>query len=325
MGTVDLLEILAPGILASLQDTGRQGYGRIGVAPSGAADSYACRIGNLLVGNLENAAALEITLMGFQARFRCEAVFAITGADLQPTLNGRPLPLWTVLRAAPGDRLELPAAACGCRAYLAVGGGFHAPAVMGSRSTNIGAGFGGHEGRALQAGDVLRGCGPASYLSLSGRSLPDTLWPVHTSDWVLRVLPGPQSDQFPAASRTQFYKALYTVSGASNRTGVRLEGPAIAKEAGAPASILSEGILCGAIQVPGDGKPIILMNETVTGGYRKIAVVIAADLPLLGQVAPGDTVRFRETDLAQARQLLSGVEAAVDWARRHFSDWQQTL
>jgi antagonist of KipI len=320
MAAVDLLEILSPGILASLQDTGRRGYGRIGVAPSGAADSYACRIGNLLVGNLENAAALEITLMGFRARFRCEAVFAITGADLQPSLNGRPLPLWTVLRGAPGDRLELPAATCGCRSYLAVGGGFKAPAVMGSRSTNIGAGFGGYAGRALEAGDVLQGCGPGQYLHRAGRSLPDTLWPVHTSDWVLRVLHGPQNDQFPAASRAQFYDAVYTVSGASNRTGVRLEGPTIEKEAGAPASILSEGILCGAIQVPGDGKPIILMNETVTGGYRKIAVIIAADLPLLGQVAPGDTVRFRETDLSQARQLLRGIEAAVDWARSHFAD-----
>jgi antagonist of KipI len=315
MDAVDVVEILSPGILASLQDTGRQGYGRIGVAPSGAADSYACRIGNLLAGNLENAAAIEITLMGFQARFRCQTVFAITGADLQPTLNGRPVPLWTVWRAAPGDRLELPSAVCGCRAYLAVGGGFHVHAVMGSRSTNIGAGFGGHAGRPLEAGDVLQGRGPGQYLHFAGRALPNTLWPVHTSDWVLRVLPGPQVDQFPAASRALFSEAVYTVSGASNRTGVRLEGPALEKESGAPDSILSEGILCGAIQVPGDGKPIILMNETVTGGYRKIAVVIAADLPLLGQVAPGDTVRFQETDLSQAHKLLRGVEAAVDWVR----------
>jgi antagonist of KipI len=314
------LEILSPGILASLQDTGRQGYGRIGVAPSGAADGYACRIGNLLAGNLENAAALEITLMGFQARFKCEAVFAITGANLQPSLNGRPISLWAVWRAEPGDKLEMPSAACGCRAYLAVGGGFHAPAVMGSRSTNIGAGFGGHQGRALEAGDMLRGRSPGQYLHLAGRTLPDTLWPIYTSDWVLRVLPGPQIDQFDAASRTQFYDAVYTVSGASNRTGVRLEGPALAKEAGAPDSILSEGILSGAIQVPGDGKPIILMNETVTGGYRKIAVIIAADLPLLGQVAPGDTVRFQETGLAEARDLLRGVEAAVDWVRCRRTD-----
>jgi len=315
VAAVDVLEILSPGILASLQDTGRPGYGRIGVAPSGAADSYACRIGNLLVGNLENAAAVEITLMGFQARFCREAVFAVTGADLRPSLNGRPLPLWAVLRAAPGDILDLPSAVCGCRAYLAVGGGFHAPAVMGSRSTNIGAGFGGHEGRALKAGDVLQGRDPGQYRHPPGRSLPDTLRPVYTSDWVLRVLPGPQIDQFPAASRAQFYKAVYTVSGASNRTGVRLEGPGIEKHADAPASILSEGILAGAIQVPGDGKPIILMNETVTGGYCKIAVVIAADLPLLGQVAPGDTVRFQETDLSQAHKLLRGVEAALDWVR----------
>ena len=115
MAAVDVLEILSPGILASVQDTGRLGFGQIGVAPSGAADAYACRIGNLLVGNLENAAALEITLMGFQARFRCEAVFAVTGADLQPSLNGNPIPLWSVLRAKPGDILDLPSPVCCCQ------------------------------------------------------------------------------------------------------------------------------------------------------------------------------------------------------------------
>jgi len=320
VAAVDLLEIITPGILASIQDAGRQGFGGIGVAPSGAADSYACRLGNLLVGNLENAAAIEITLMGFQARFLAETVFAVTGADLQPSLNGRALPMWTVLKAAPGDILDLPSPVCGCRAYLTVGGGFHIPAVMGSRSTNIGAGFGGFDGRMLRAGDRLQGCRPGHYLACAGRSVPDALKALSVSEWVLRVLPGPQHDQFPEASRRQFYEATFTVSGKSDRTGVRLEGPTIEKEAGAPDSILSEGILCGAIQIPGDGKPIILMNETVTGGYRKIAVVIAADLPLLGQLAPGDTVRFQETDLISAVDLLRRVEAAVDWVRGHFSD-----
>jgi biotin-dependent carboxylase-like uncharacterized protein len=258
--------------------------------------------------------------MGFQARFLTETVFAVTGADLQPSLNGRALPMWTALKAAPGDILDLPSPVCGCRAYLAVGGGFHIPAVMGSRSTNIGAGFGGFDGRMLRAGDRLPGCRPGHYLACAGRSIPDALKALPVSEWVLRVLPGPQEDQFPAASRRQFYEAAYTVSGKSDRTGVRLEGPAIEKETGAPDSILSEGILTGAIQVPGDGRPIILLNETVTGGYRKIAVVIAADLPLLGQLAPGDTVRFQETDLSSALDLLRRVEAAVDWVRGRFSD-----
>jgi antagonist of KipI len=320
VAAVDLLEIITPGILASIQDVGRLGFGEIGVAPSGAVDSYACRVGNLLVGNLENAAAIEITLMGFQARFLTKTVFAVTGADLQPSLNGEPLPRWTALKAAPGDILNLPSPVCGCRAYLTVGGGFHIPAVMGSRSTNIGTGFGGYEDRALCAGDRLQGCGSAHYLVCAGRSVPDTLKAVPTSAWVLRVLPGPQDDQFPRASRRQFYEATYTVSGKSDRTGVRLEGPTIEKEADAPDSILSEGILSGAIQIPGDGKPIILLNETVTGGYRKIAAVIAADLPLLGQLAPGDTVCFQETELSSALDLLRRVEAAVDWLRGHFAD-----
>jgi antagonist of KipI len=320
MGGLDVLEIRSPGILASVQDLGRQGFGQVGVAPSGAADSYACRLANLLVGNLESAASVEITLMGFQARFRHEAAFAITGADLQPSLNGRPLPMWTASLAAAGDELELPSAVCGCRAYLAVGGGFRVPAVMGSRATNIGAGFGGYRGRALKSGDRLPGWAPQDHLHCAGRSVPDTLQAVYTSEWVLRVLPGPQADQFSPESIRRFHDTVFTVSGSSDRTGVRLEGPAVVPKSGAPDSILSEGILGGAIQVPGDGRPIILLNETVTGGYRKIAAVIAADLPLLGQLAPGDTVRFQATTPGQAHALLRGVEAAVDWVRGRFPD-----
>ena len=320
MARVEILEIVSPGILATVQDTGRRGRGQIGVAPSGAADSYACRIGNLLVGNLEDAAVLELTMMGFQARFRHEAVVALTGADLQPCLNGDAIPMWTALKVAAGDRLAVQTPSCGCRAYLAVGGGFSVPAVMGSRATNLGAGFGGYDGRALEAGDVLSGRRPEQHLHCQGRTIPDSLKPVYTSDWTLRVIPGPQFHQFTPASCTRFHTSVFTVSGASDRTGVRLEGPALAKQPNAPDSILSEGILAGAIQVPGDGQPIILLNETVTGGYRKIAVVIAADLPLLGQLAPGDTVRFREIDLPAAVELLRGVEAAVDWVRNRFAD-----
>ena len=320
MGRVDLLEIVAPGILATVQDTGRCGRGQIGVAPSGAADSYACRIGNLLVGNLEDSAVVEITLMGFAARFRHEAVAAVTGADLGPCLNGRPIPMWTALKVAAGDVVSVQAPVCGCRAYLAVGGGFSVPAVMGSRSTNTGAGFGGYDGRALQTGDILPGRRPGQHLHCQGRTLPEALRPVHTSAWTLRVIPGPQAEQFTPAGRECFRTAAYTVSEKSDRTGVRLDGPVLEKRPEAPDSIISEGILGGAIQVPGDGRPIILLNETVTGGYRKIATVIAADLPLLGQLAPGDTVCFQETDMPAALALLRRVEAAVDWVRARFAD-----
>ncbi|MDJ0668951.1 MAG: biotin-dependent carboxyltransferase family protein [Desulfobacterales bacterium] len=320
MAAVELLDIMTPGILATVQDTGRRGFGQIGVAPSGAADSYSCRLGNLLVGNLEDAAAIEVTLMGFQARFGCDAVAAVTGADLQPTLNDRPLPMWTAHQVKAGDVLAFKTPVCGCRAYLAVGGGFSVPAVMGSRSTNVGAGFGGHAGRALQPGDTLSGRHPAQYLHCRGRTIPDALRPVHTSTWVLRVMAGPQAEQFAPSSYARFFEAAYTVSEKSDRTGVRLEGPVLATQPGAPDSILSEGILGGAIQVPGDGQPIILLNETVTGGYCKIAAVIAADLPLLGQLAPGDTVRFQETDMATAVDLLRRVEAAVAWVRANLAD-----
>jgi biotin-dependent carboxylase-like uncharacterized protein len=320
LARLDLLEIVTPGILATVQDTGRCGHGPIGVAPSGAADSYACRIGNLLVGNLEGAAVIEITLMGFEACFRHTAVAAVTGADLQPTLNGRPMPLWTAVPVAAGDTLALQGPVCGCRAYLAVGGGWDVPLVMGSRSTNLSAGFGGYEGRALQAGDILPGHPPEAHRHCAGRTVPDQLRPVYTSNGVLRVIAGPQADQFTAVSRQRFFEAVYSVSVKSDRTGVRLEGPVLDKRPEAPESILSEGVVAGAIQVPGDGQPIVLLNETVTGGYRKIAAVIAADLPLLGQLAPGDTVRFQETDIPASTGLLRGVEAAVDWVRHRFAD-----
>ena len=320
MARVDLLEIIAPGILATVQDAGRRGFAPSGVAPSGAADSYACRLGNHLVGNLETDAVIEVTLMGFQARFRQEALVAVTGADLQPSLNGHPMAMWTALRVGPGDILAFKAPVCGCRAYLAIGGGIGVPPVMGSRSTNLGAGFGGYDGRALQAGDILPGRGPGRHLQCAGRTIPDALMPVYTSEWVLQVIPGPQADQFTPASRTLFYDAVYSVSGQSDRTGVRLEGPVLEKQPEASDSILSEGILGGAVQVPGDGQPIILMNETVTGGYRKIAAIIAADLPLLGQLAPGDTVRFQETDIPTAVERLRQVEAAVDWVRARHVD-----
>jgi biotin-dependent carboxylase-like uncharacterized protein len=314
------LEIASPGILATVQDTGRHGYAPIGVAPSGAADSYACRLGNLLVGNLDRDAVVEVTLMGFQARFRHAAVVAVTGADLQPLLNGSPMAMWTAVKVAPDDIIDLQAPICGCRAYLAIGGGISVSPVMGSRSTSVGAGFGGYNGRALQPGDVLQGCRPGQHLHCVGRTLPEALKPVYTPEWVLRVIPGPQANQFTAASHALFYDAAYVVSGKSDRTGVRLKGPVLEKLPEAPDSILSEGILAGAIQVPGDGQPIILLNETVTGGYRKMAAVIAADLPLLGQLAPGDTVRFQETDIAAAVALLRQVEAAVDWVRACYVD-----
>ena len=255
MAAVDLLEIISPGILASVQDVGRQGFGQIGVAPGGAADSYACRVGNLLVGNLENAAAIEITLMGFQARFLTETVFAVTGADLQPSLNGGPLPMWAALRAAAGDILDLPSPVSGCRAYLTMGGGLHIPAVMGSRSTNIGTGFGGYDGRVLRGGDRLQGCRPAHYLSCAGRSIPDTFKAVQTSEWVLRVLPGPQDDQFPAESRQQFYEATYTVSGSSDRTGVRLEGPVIGKKRVRPIRSFQRALSAAPSRSPGMESP----------------------------------------------------------------------
>jgi len=313
-----VLEVLAPGLQTSVQDLGRRGYARYGVAASGALDTFALRAANLLVGNHQGAACLETMLLGLRVRALCDVVVAVTGADLQPFRGQRPFPMWQSRILRRGEDLAFKGPRSGLRAYLAVGGGVNVAPVMGSRATNLPAGFGGLEGRALKAGDLLPGSAPESHLAADGRIFDPGAVPVFSDAWRLRVLWGPQGDDFSAAGRQALVEGAYTVSPQSDRTGIRLSGPPIAHRKGLAESIISEGVVAGAIQVPGDRQPIILLNETVTGGYRKIATAISADLPLLGQIKPGDTIRFRAVTLADAEQALREREGPI----AHF---QETL
>ena len=311
MATVETLEIVAPGLLTSVQDRGRSGYGRFGVAPSGALDSFSLRVGNLLVGNDENEACLEITLFGLKVRALTDVAIAITGADLQAYCNDKPLEIWSSHIIEKESILSFRGVKSGCRSYLAIGGGISLPDVMGSKSTNLSSKFGGLHGRTLKKGDILSSTSPHLYLSTEGRRFPQEWILPCSKRWHLRVIFGPQDDEFTERGKNTFLGHPYHVSTHSDRTGIRLNGPIIERRPEVDESIISEGVIFGAIQVPGDGQPIIILAEIVTGGYRKIATVITADLPLLGQVKPGDTMTFKQVSLGDAYKALCEMEKKI--------------
>jgi len=311
MAAGPILEILSPGALTSVQDLGRYGYGRFGVAPSGALDTFALRIANLLVGNREDQAGLETMLLGPRIRFLTDAPVAVTGGNLLPHRNQQPLAMWQAHGFKKDDILAFKPPTSGFRAYIAVGGGIGVPPVMGSRSTNLPSGFGGFRGRPIKKGDFLMSEGACDNLSAAGRAFSPDWIPRYPKKWTPRVIWGPQDDHFSEAGRDLFVHAGYKMSPESDRTGIRLQGPAIGRKTGIEDSIISEGVVAGSIQIPGDGKPIIILGETVTGGYRKIATVIAADLPLLGQIKPGDDLQFEAVCEKTAHQALQEMEDRI--------------
>jgi biotin-dependent carboxylase-like uncharacterized protein len=316
MAAIETLEIISPGIMTSVQDLGRYGYGRFGVAPSGALDSFALRIANLLVGNREGLAGLETMLLGPGIKVLTDTVMAVTGGDLQPQRNRQPIEMWRSHAFKKDDVLSFGHPVSGFRAYIAVAGGLVVPQVMSSNSTNIPSGFGGHQGRTLKKEDILVCNEPHGPLNVSGlRVNPDWI-PNYSDNWKLRVVWGPQDDHFPDGSRQAFLDGEYTMSQDSDRTGIRLEGPATLCKPDIEASIISEGVISGSVQIPGDGKPIIILGETVSGGYRKIATVISADLPLLGQIKPGDGIQFAAVSLGEAHLALQEMEDRINDFKR---------
>ena len=302
------------GLLTTVQDGGRYGYQRFGVSPAGPVDDLSFRIANILVGNPRDESALEATLLGPALTFDGAGVVALAGADMGAALNGAPCPMYRAVAVRAGDRLVLGAAKTGCRTYLAFAGGLDVPLVMGSRSTCLQNRLGGLEGRKLRAGDVL---------ATRPAPLPEDLDPRRAAPrtvgggGTLRVVLGPQEEAFTREGLDAFLTGEYTVTGDSDRMGCRLEGPFIRHRT--DGNILSDGMVAGAVQVPDSGRPIVMLAERQTvGGYTKIAAVISADLPLIGQCRPGDRVRFRAVSPAEAREALrlrerelAELEAAV--------------
>jgi biotin-dependent carboxylase-like uncharacterized protein len=308
MNQVAAFEVLEPGILTTIQDLGRYGFSRFGVPPSGALDAFSLRVGNLLVGNREEEASLEITLMGSKIKALKEVVIAITGGDLSPMLNKESLDMWRTHLLVEGDAITFKKARAGCRAYLAVSGGVVVPKIMGSFSTYLSGNFGGLEGRKLRRGDILYTLDISSSLNKLGFRFPNDWIPSLDREVPLRIIPGPQDHHFTEKGFQTFCSSPYQVTPQCDRMGVRLDGPKIERRSDVEESIISEGLISGTIQVPGDGKPIIILTELVTGGYTKIATIISTDLPKVAQLKPGDQVRFKPISMEEAHDLLKGQE-----------------
>jgi antagonist of KipI len=280
---------VSPGLQTTVQDVGRFGWAHFGISASGAADALALRAGNLLVGNAENAAALEMTLIGGTFEFDAGGIIALTGSDF-----GAGLPPWTAVEIRAGQVVRCGPTRSGARCYLAVRGGIAVPKVMGSASVHVMTGVG---GRPLRAGDTL----PIGNDAVRRPRGPLRNTPEYARG-LLRVTPGPQADAFG----NELYAAPYAVSEESNRMGLRLRGTAMLSP---PGGMLTEGVPLGAIQIPPDGQPIILFVEhQTTGGYPKPANVISADFWQLGQLRPRDEVRFEPIALEEALHLLQVQE-----------------
>lgn len=297
------LTILSPGPLTTVQDSGRFGALGKGFSPGGAMDMDAMTVANLLVGNAPGVGVLEMTMLGITARFDCETVIALTGADMSTRLNDEPIARYASIAVHPGDILSMKAAKNGVRAYLSVAGGFDLPLVMGSVSTNLKCALGGFQGRKLKTGDELP-------LNQSGAPfLPRQVSPPEDyPDCIsLRVLLGPQDDAFTQKGIDTFLGCEYTVTDKADRMGIRLSGEIIESKNGV--DILSDGIAAGSVQIPASGTPIIMMaDRQTTGGYAKIATVISADLSRAAQAQPGTRIRFVRVTEAEAIRLRRDAE-----------------
>lgn len=312
-----MMRVVRGGLLTTVQDLGRSGVQQHGVAAGGAMDRAAHRIVNLLAGNAADAATLEATLLGPAIEFDGDTLLALGGADLNATLDGESAPMWRPFIARSGSVLSLDRPRSGCRAYIAVAGGIDVPRVLGSRSTDLIACFGGVDGRALRSGDTLaRGSASdlAQRISKRIRTAPAdvraagrSLLPRYSRDAVVRVMRGPEHARFTAPSRALLFRSTFQVSPQSNRMGLRLTGPPLALAD--PYDLFSSPVATGTIQVPPSGEPIVLMADHQTiGGYPRIANVVSVDLPLLAQAPPGAGVRFREVDVDEAQALYRARE-----------------
>lgn len=323
------IEVVKPGLLTTVQDLGRFGYQKYGVIAGGAMDTFAHRVANVLVGNEETEATLEITVVGPTLYFGEAALIAICGAEFAPTIGDAVLPMWRPIWVNAGQTIRFGTARSGVRGYIAVAGGFDIPKVMNSYSTYLRARIGGFEGRALRESDVLfpkkdrNGLNQRLIERLRSADRRDethatvpwqvsSAWiPKYTSTPVLRVLTGRQYERFTEESRADFFSQPYIVQPQSDRMGYRLQGRPL--RLAEPAELLSEPVAFGTIQVPADGNPIILMaDRQTTGGYPKIAEVISVDLPLLAQAQAGSEIRFELTDIGEAQRKRMMLDLSID-------------
>jgi biotin-dependent carboxylase-like uncharacterized protein len=322
------IKVRQPGLLTTVQDTGRFGEYALGMPPSGAMDVFSYQVGNYLVGNEEGTAGLEITYFGPELEFTEAAIIAVTGAEMPPKINGEEAPTWEALEVGDGDVLSFDYLKNGARSYLAVAGGIDVPVFMHSRSTYTLIGLGGHEGRALQEGDELEIGESPSGSEQVGKSVDDDHIPAYSRETELRVIIGLASYRLTEESMEEFLNTTWTVTPDADRVGYRYRGGELKfvereQPAGAgsdPANVVDFGYPIGSIQVPGGVEPIVLMNDAVTGGgYATIGTVISADRDRLAQTKTNDKTRFRSVELDEAlearkqrRQQLEEIRHALE-------------
>src|ERR671915_800442 len=321
------IRVKSPGLLTTVQDTGRFGEYAIGMPPSGAMDVFSYQVSNYLVGNEEGAAGLEITYFGPELEFTENTIIAITGAEMPPKINGEEAPTWETLQVEEGDVLSFDYLKNGARSYLAVAGGIDVPVFMHSRSTYTLIGLGGHEGRALQEGDELKVGDSDNADGRVGKRVDDEYIPTYSREAEVRVIIGLASYRITEESMEEFLNTTWTVTTDADRVGYRYKGGELGfvereQPAGAgadQANVVDFGYPVGSIQVPGGVEPIVLMNDAVTGGgYATIGTVISVDRDKLAQTKTNDKTRFRSVELDEAlrareerRRQLAEIKEAL--------------
>jgi biotin-dependent carboxylase-like uncharacterized protein len=316
-----MLKVVAPGVQTTIQDAGRFGWYHIGMPPSGAMDQFSFRVGNLLVGNPEDAAALETTFLGPEIVLEADAIIAITGAPLDLKINGAPAPMWVALALKTGDRIKCGPVMAGVRSYACVAGGIDVPELLGSRSTYMLGRFGGMGGRALATGDVLRLGEPSAMADrLVGRRIDTRLLPSFAAATELRIVMGLCGYRLAEDSAREFLATTWEVSTEADRIGYRLHGAQFRFKdreppfgAGSdPSNVVDVGYPVGSIQVPGGKEAILLMRDAVTGGgYATIGTVVQCDLDRVAQAAPRTKITFRAVDIQDALRLRAAYRARL--------------
>lgn len=327
-----VVKVTSAGLFTTVQDLGRPGRYAIGMPPSGAMDQYSCRVANLLVGNLEGAAALECTYIGPLLEFTDERLIAVTGGDAAASLNGAPAPTWETFSVGRGDVLSFGMITSGARPYIAVSGGIAVPKYLGSRSTYTLIGLGGLDGRKLADGDKLP-LGTAHRTLRAGSRVDDALIPTYRSPIEVRTVIGLCSYRLTKRALQTFLNTSWKITKDADRVGYRLRGATLhfverQQPFGAgsdPANVVDLGYPLGSIQVPGGDEPIVLLGDAVTGGgYATIGTVISVDRDLFGQAKTGDTLLFRAVDIDEALEARAARAHALERIREQLTSWPVT-
>lgn len=300
----EIFHVIKPGILTTFQDMGRTGYQRYGVPVSGAMDRFALQVANILVGNARDSACLEVTLIGPELEAITSITMAVTGADLEPNINGKLKPMWKSFRMNKGDKLKFGKYQSGVRSYIAIAGGFDSPTIFGSQSTDIKSGFG------SPLDKVAKVMGFPTNVK-HGIGLPKQFIPTYEKSIEVAIIEGPHTNYFTNEDIETFYSSTYTVDTNSDRMGYRLSSAKVLSNKGS--DIWSDAVPFGGIQLPQNGRPIILMaDRQTTGGYPRIGTVITSDLPKIAQLVPRGKIRFYPVSIEEAQKRAIEMEQLLN-------------